>query len=265
MGKQVLCQADDYGITEAVSAGIRKAVRDGVVRNTGLFVNMPASARAAIDLDVDVCLGQDFNLVTGRPLCDPSEVPDLVDENGDFRRSADVVAANIPVAHAGAALEFEVDPYPIDQVLRELEAQYERFVSLVGRQPEYLHPHSLVTPNTDEAIREMSARHGVPYSMERLAATGAHFLTNTWNPRPFPLEQQLTTDAESNVLGVLDEVEEHDLTALIGHPGFVDEDLFQVTSYTMIRIKDLAMFCSPRVRAWFDDHEIQLVTWRDLV
>ncbi len=61
---RVLCQADDYGITDAVSAGIRKAVKHGLVRNTGLFVNMPSSSRAAAELDVDVCLGQDFNLVT---------------------------------------------------------------------------------------------------------------------------------------------------------------------------------------------------------
>lgn len=262
---RVLCQADDYGITDAVSAGIRKGVREGLVRNSGLFVNMPASVAAVRDLDVEVCLGQDFNFVTGRPVSDPADIPALVDEHGNFRTSGAVVAAGTVIgARGGVMLEFEEDPYPIDQVMREASAQYERFLELVGRKPEYLHPHSLVTPNTHEVIRELGERHGVVYGMEHARRLGMEFLTNTWNPKPFPVEQQLATDVEHEVLQVIDEVLARDLTLMIGHPGFVDAELFDITTYTIIRIKDLAMFCSPRVRQWMDDHDVELVTWRDL-
>ena len=50
MGKRLLMQSDDYGISDAVSAGIRSAVRFGLIRNTGMFVNMDSSARAAEDI-----------------------------------------------------------------------------------------------------------------------------------------------------------------------------------------------------------------------
>ena len=38
---KLLVQSDDYGITKAVSLGIIEAIKFGIVRNTGLFANMP--------------------------------------------------------------------------------------------------------------------------------------------------------------------------------------------------------------------------------
>ena len=38
---KLLVQSDDYGITRAVSLGCIHGIRNGVVRNTGIFANMP--------------------------------------------------------------------------------------------------------------------------------------------------------------------------------------------------------------------------------
>ena len=38
---KLLVQSDDFGITPAVSCGILEAIKKGIVRNTGLFANMP--------------------------------------------------------------------------------------------------------------------------------------------------------------------------------------------------------------------------------
>ena len=40
---KLLVQSDDYGITRAVSRGIIHGIKNGVIRNTGLFANMPWS------------------------------------------------------------------------------------------------------------------------------------------------------------------------------------------------------------------------------
>ena len=37
---KLLIQADDYGITRAVSSGIVFGIHHGLVRNTGIFTNM---------------------------------------------------------------------------------------------------------------------------------------------------------------------------------------------------------------------------------
>ena len=44
---KLLTQSDDYGFTRGVTCGILDAIENGVVRNTGLFVNMPEGEHPA--------------------------------------------------------------------------------------------------------------------------------------------------------------------------------------------------------------------------
>ena len=86
---KLIIQSDDLGITEAVSCGIARAAREGAITCTGLFSNMPA-APFAVELMKpypQICLGEDINLVAGRPCADPEKVPSLVQKNGLFLTS----------------------------------------------------------------------------------------------------------------------------------------------------------------------------------
>ena len=118
--KRLLMQADDFGITGGVAAGILKAIDFGLIQNTGLFVNMPYSEQAASEIkDVDVCLGIDINYVCGKPVTDPQDVPHLVDDQGNFYTSG-VMAHRSPlvsVDETGLISTFETDPYPYDEIL----------------------------------------------------------------------------------------------------------------------------------------------------
>ena len=44
---KLLVQADDYGFTKGVTAGIIDAIENGFLRNTGMFTNMPEAVHAA--------------------------------------------------------------------------------------------------------------------------------------------------------------------------------------------------------------------------
>ena len=86
---KLLTQGDDYGFTKAVTLGIIEGIDNGILRNTGMFTNMPAAKLAAELMKGRefACFGIDFNLVSGYPVSDPKDVPHLVDENGEFIRS----------------------------------------------------------------------------------------------------------------------------------------------------------------------------------
>ena len=96
---KLLTQSDDYGFTRGVTCGILDAIENGVVRNTGLFVNMPESEHAASFIQdyPQVCFGIDFNIVSGDPVSDPELLPDLVDQDGHFIRSCDTKSLNSTV------------------------------------------------------------------------------------------------------------------------------------------------------------------------
>ena len=51
--KLLLLRADDLGFSEAVNCGIAKTVREGLIRNCGVMVNMDAT-RHAVELFRDL-------------------------------------------------------------------------------------------------------------------------------------------------------------------------------------------------------------------
>ena len=60
---KLIMRADDLGFSEAVSLGILKAVKDGVITSVGLMPNME-SAQFGYELikDCDIALGQHTNI-----------------------------------------------------------------------------------------------------------------------------------------------------------------------------------------------------------
>lgn len=263
---KILFQNDDFGLTDSTAAGIEKAIKQGITRNTGLFVNMPSSALAASKIKEmpQACFGIDFNIVAGKPVSEPKLIPDLVDENGYFLKSGVQIAKLKNKATDFRNWKFDEDPYPIDQVRTEFTAQLNKFIELVGHKPEYLHPHSLMTGNTIQVIRELSKEYDIPYSQDIAQELNLFQIPCDWTPRPFPIEKQLETNVEEHLLQVLPQTLEHEVSIFVCHAGMVEEDLFEHSTYTIIRIKDLAAMTSPKIQKWLKDNNVELITYRDL-
>ena len=71
---KLLVQSDDYAISPAVARGILYGIENGIIRNTGMFMNMPWSVECGklIMPYLDkIALGIDLNLTTGTPLTKP--------------------------------------------------------------------------------------------------------------------------------------------------------------------------------------------------
>lgn len=258
---KLLFQSDDYGFSEAITLGIIKGIKEGCIRNTGMFVNMPASSYAASMIKdyPECCFGIDINLVAGKSVSNPNEIPNLVDEHGYF----------ISSSKRKITIDLESnkeDPYPYEEVLKETRAQVERFIELTGVKPGYIHPHSVMTANIVKALATVADEYAMPFSMKFLKSMNAHFVTNDWNPRPvFTLEQQKNTNVLENTLRVLPEVLDNDLSVMICHAGFIDSTVLDFSSYSIIRTRDLEMATSSEVKEYIEKNNIELVTYRDLV
>ena len=189
---KLIIQSDDLGITEAVSCGIARAAREGAITCTGLFSNMPA-APFAVELMKpypQICLGEDINLVAGRPCADPEKVPSLVQKNGLFLTSG---------------MHWAIDQKDGDQnhvkyedCLTETEAQVLRFKELTGKFPEYLHGHSYSTPATWAAMEAIGRKYSIPLVKEMHKRFGIIRPSRNWNKKPFPLEDQIKADLTAN-------------------------------------------------------------------
>src|SRR5256712_3264171 len=84
--KQLIVNADDFGLTEQVSRGILDAHREGIVTSTTLMANGGAFD-AAVTLarrSPPLSVGVHLHLTQGAPLSPPSKIPTLVDGRGRF-------------------------------------------------------------------------------------------------------------------------------------------------------------------------------------
>ena len=84
---KLLVQSDDYGIARAVSLGCIHGIKNGVVRNTGMFANMPwieecvEWIRPYLD---EIAFGIDLNASTGPSILGHEKLPTLTHEDGMF-------------------------------------------------------------------------------------------------------------------------------------------------------------------------------------
>lgn len=267
MTKRLLMQSDDYGITGAVSAGIRTAIDFGLIRNTGLFVNMPASVKAARDiLEYDVCLGIDINYVCGKPVSDPSQVPHMVDENGYFIASGKMAGRSklLRMDELNLISTFEEDPYPYEEILLETENQVKRFMELTGRKPEYIHPHSLMSDNCYRAAHETAEKYGIFHTLDMMHRY--RILPGTFDgTKGSSVEAQMEYDVKGNLLNnALPSMGTDETCYFICHCGWADYELFGCTTLTLRRLKDLAAMTDTDLKEYIQKNNIELITYRDL-
>jgi predicted glycoside hydrolase/deacetylase ChbG (UPF0249 family) len=135
--RTLIVNADDFGLTRGVSAGILAAHRHGIVTSTTVLVTAEVDReQLAQARDAGLGLGLHLNLTLGKPL---TRGRSLVDGTGAFRRDPRRAAA-------GAEAR---------EVRAEAEAQIARFEKLVGRPPTHIDTHhhvGLYTPVRDVVL-----------------------------------------------------------------------------------------------------------------
>jgi predicted glycoside hydrolase/deacetylase ChbG (UPF0249 family) len=148
--RYLLVTADDFGIGPDTSRGILELAARGAVTSAVLLVSSPFAAEAVgmwrraggrLELGWHPCLTLD------RPVSPPNRVSSLVDDAGWF----------LPLGRFLRRLfRGRIDPA---DVRAELEAQYERFLALVGHPPANVnvHHHLHVFRPVGDVLREILA------------------------------------------------------------------------------------------------------------
>jgi predicted glycoside hydrolase/deacetylase ChbG (UPF0249 family) len=144
--RRLIVNADDFGLSPGVSAGILAAGRHGIVTSTTVLVTAALDGELLAELrDAALGVGLHVNLTLGRPLTGGRS---LADGDGRFVRDA---------RHAAARAELR-------DVAAEVDAQVERFLGWLGRSPTHLDTHhhiGLLSP-VRETVIATARRLGVP-------------------------------------------------------------------------------------------------------
>lgn len=166
LARRLIVNADDFGVSEQVNEAIIRAFNEGVLTSASLMVTGAAFEQAVMLAKENSELAVGIHLVTvvGRSALHPSEIPSLVDPDGNF--------SNNPTA---AGLKYYFSPGARRELRRELAAQFERFHS-TGLPLSHIdgHLHLHVHPVIFNIALELGAKYGarrmrVPVEERRLA------------------------------------------------------------------------------------------------
>ena len=257
LARQLVVNADDFGISRGVNRGIVEAHRRGIVTSASVMANLPSAEDALTRAAVcpDLGLGLHLTLTAGRPLCPPAQVPSLVDGSGEFF----VLGELLGRLAAGRVRRGDL--------ARELGAQVE-WALRRGLHPTHLdaHHHVHVHPRVAPVVLDLAREHRVrwvrcpvelaasprllrtpPRDLGRVLAIslfGAALRVQArraglWTARHFRgigLGMGFGTDALVGALRSLPP----GLTELMTHPGEPDEELARLTAFAEGRDCELA-------------------------
>lgn len=266
---KLLVQADDYGMTTGVTDGIVASGRDGVLTQTGLFTNMPSTEYAVRRYKAEiphVMLGQDLNLSTGSPVTDPKLIPSLVQENGAFLTSR---------MHR-IRQETDSEHVRYEEAYLEYDNQVKRFIELVGKKPEYICGHAWSNEVSNRALKDIIEKYGVRDAMQLTPMNDSKVIrVGGWsNPVQLPdksYDYSVMTQLNQDPLKMfishqLEQFEAYaddpNAIAMIHtHAGFLDRDLYQLSSFSAVRLMEAGFLCSKELKEFIHQHHIELVNY----
>ena len=238
MAKYLIVNADDYGIAASVSQGIRESHQRGIVTSTTVLIGMDNAAGAvqqALQETPGLALGLHL-AVAGKgikPVLPPDQIPTLVRPDGLF--------------YDNPAWGEHAPSFSRDEMSREVNAQFDRFVALANRLPTHLDSHYHSTyfhPYAIEAMRALALEHNLPLRHDR--GVGHSIVEGIPHPLAF---HELDHDQPLDVLlSFLQALPEGEIVELCCHPGYSNDTLFEADNWTTVREIELAYLTDPRVQ-----------------
>ena len=251
--KRLIVNADDFGRTRGVNAGVLEAHLFGIVTSATVMVLEPAAEEGvseALRRASNLAFGLHFVLTGGGlPASSLDRVPSLLVERR-FPRTV----AELPQSLAQ------------DEVSRELEAQIFLFEKMTGRPPTHLdsHHHSALHPSIQPVFAEAARIRKIPARASSAAARESLRADGVRTPDRFVDAFYGDGATAESLRAILRGLASGETTELMCHPGHADERLLAGSTYARERDREIALLCDPELRTILTQLRIELVSFREL-
>lgn len=288
MSRRLIVNADGYGFTYGNNRGILECLPAGVVKSVSINANFPAAEETPKLLErfPEVSVGIHFNLSVGLCVSDPKDVPDLVNENGEFLGSE----------FRDRALRGKI---PHEQMVRELTAQAERLVGLGSALTHWdSHQNQHLYPPFFAAALEVARRFGIPRMRThrhylfaagpaRALRAAAHLITHPARAAKYCFTRRMMRKARREGMrmadrlitpAILDAIRKfhrefwvelfrrlpEGTSEVYCHPGYPDETLASNAKYVRERFKELEILRDPELAEEAGRCEVELISFREI-
>ncbi len=228
-GRSLIVNADDFGLTAGVNAGIVQAHEQGILTSASLMVRPSSAADAARYAERNDRLGVGLHADLGE---------------WEFRDDQWVQIYDV------------VDTSDLDAIEREVRAQLDRFRDLMGREPTHIDSHQhFHNYESKHIFRRLADEVGVPLRGHTDGIHYRNFYART--RRGTPLAGEFSAEHLIEVIaGLLPGV-----TELGCHPGLGGDT---GSIYETERAVEVEILCDPRVRDALVREGVQLLSFADV-
>ncbi|WEV43459.1 ChbG/HpnK family deacetylase [Lactobacillus sp. ESL0684] len=252
--RNLIIRADDLGYSKGVNYGIYESIRHGIINNVGVMVNMP-DTQHGLDLlkGLDLDIGMHTVICAGKPLTAPDKIPSLVTSDGFFKSSK-------------VYRQAKTDLVDLNEVVLEIEAQYQYFLKIVGKKPDYFEAHAVYSANLLKGLEIVANNHDLPLLPFDL----------NLDPVLFKEKYTITTFMDSmqdgydpyqtfnKVIEFAAKSEKDNIPMMVCHPGFLDQSIISQSSLTIPRTQEVDFLCNPKVREMVSNKQLNLVRYSTL-
>ena len=279
MGKYLIINADDFGLTNGVTRGIIEAAKAGIVTCTSVLINELIYEKISFNKDdcSDFGIGLHLNLTQGRSILPAVDVSSLVSFDGYFMKPNQLFA-NPEKIHPA-------------QVEKEWRAQIAAFRTIFGI-PDHLdsHHHVHLYPSLFNIFCQLAVELQLPVRfpiqvnnipevriLPFSIAEGKELLDSHWNEEQNLLDLiklrypdhfmdnffYIYKDQPEIIQWIIATFPEGS-SELMCHPGYMDARLVKISTYTQRREEELAVLIAGSTREILKRAGIDLIRFSDL-
>lgn len=286
--RDLILNADDFGLTLGVNEGIIRAHRDGILTSTTLMANAPAFDDAVRRARENAGLGVGVHLVLvgGPPIAPQQAIESLIDERGQLPQSLPNFVARVTSGRIRR-----------EHIERELRAQIDK-IRAAGIEPTHLdsHKHTHAHPRVMDCVAQVAQSCGIgrirkPFehlrdswnstrdarttAVPQLAAAAAAKISSRSfeeicrryglrSPDRFLGLARTGSIGPAALRGLIDTVGDGK-TEIMLHPGICDPDLEQTGSRLLMqRQAELEALLVPELKTLLIARGIRLITYREV-
>lgn len=243
---KIIINADDFGLTSGVTYGIFDAMKNKLITSTTMMMNMESTTLASelVKKYDYLNVGLHLNISLGKPL---TKCPSLTNEEGYFIKPKNLESSAV---------------YSEEEIFKEFEAQYLKFVEINNKKPTHIDSH-LYVHQIYEVVRKQIIKLSNKYHLP-IREYSNDYYEGVYFCKDFKVYPNDTVNSlKEKLVRIIEENKDKEIVEIMVHPGFIDDQLLTISSYNVPRCYEYACLNSDEIKTYFKRNH-QLISYKDV-
>ena len=276
--KVILLHCDDAGMCNEANIAVQNYFKTGDIQSAAVMVPCPyaeelvewAKTQDSPDIGIHLTLTSEWKDYRWGPVSDSANVPGLIDPEGKMWYDVPDVVTHASAEEIETEVRAQIDkvlsmgftPTHIDTHMGTLYGTTEYLKVFLKIANEYNLPANAIDLS-DPEIAEFFKQAGYPINEEVVELLDSYALPKLDNFSSVP-EGKTYEDKRENFFKLLNSLNPG-LTEIIFHPSVDTDNLKSITDSWQQRVWEAQLFSDPVVKQFFEDNDIIVTTWKEIM